>query len=112
MRLTPDRRDSAVMRLYCRAFQDAYMPTETIRVMLTDDHQVVRTGLRAVLGSAKDIVVVAEAASGREAVALSGRVQPDVILMDVSMSDIDGLEATRQITATEPHPRILVLTMH
>lgn len=88
------------------------MLTETIRVMLTDDHQVVRTGLRAVLGSAKDIVVVAEASSGREAVALAARVRPDVILMDLSMTDIDGLEATRQITATEPHPKVLVLTMH
>jgi two-component system, NarL family, response regulator NreC len=88
------------------------MPTEIIRVMLTDDHHVVRTGLRAVLGAAKDIVVVAEASSGREAIALAPRVQPDVILMDLSMSDIDGLEATRQITATEPHPRVLVLTMH
>ena len=88
------------------------MPTETIRVMLTDDHHVVRTGLRAVLGSAKDIVVVAEASTGREAIALAARVNPDVILMDLSMSDIDGLEATRQITASEPHPRVLVLTMH
>jgi DNA-binding NarL/FixJ family response regulator len=88
------------------------MFTETIRVMLTDDHHVVRTGLRAVLGSAKDIVVVAEASSGREAVALAARVRPDVILMDLSMSDIDGLEATRQITAVEPHPKVLVLTMH
>src|SRR5437762_13371460 len=109
MRPTPDRRDSTVLPSYGRLLQDACMPTEMIRVMLTDDHQVVRTGLRAVLGSAKDIVVVAEAASGREAIALSLRVQPDVILMDLSMSDIDGLEATRQITATEPHPRILVL---
>ena len=66
------------------------MTTETIRVMLTDDHHVVRTGLRAVLSAAKDVVVVAEAASGREAIALASRVQPDVILMDLSMSDIDG----------------------
>ena len=88
------------------------MPMDTIRVMLADDHQVLRTGLRAVLGAAKDITVVAEATSGREAIALAARVHPDVIVMDVSMDDIDGLEATRQITSLEPRPRILVLTMH
>ena len=88
------------------------MPMDTIRVLLADDHHVVRTGLRAVLGAAKDIVVVAEASSGREAMALAARVHPDVIVMDLSMGDIDGLEATRQIMAAEPRPRILVLTMH
>lgn len=88
------------------------MPMDTIRVMLADDHQVLRTGLRAVLSAAKDISVVAEASSGREAIAIAARVHPDVIVMDLSMDDGDGLEATRQITATEPHPRILMLTMH
>jgi DNA-binding NarL/FixJ family response regulator len=88
------------------------MSMDTIRVMLADDHHVLRTGLRAVLGTAKDITVVAEAASGREAIALAARVHPDVIVMDLSMNDVDGLEATRQIMATEPRPRILVLTMH
>ena len=88
------------------------MSSETIRVMLADDHQVVRTGLRAVLGSARDIVVVAEASCGREAVALAERVHPDVIVMDLSLGDIDGLEATRQILADDKRPRILVLTMH
>ena len=89
------------------------MSLDAIRVMLTDDHQVLRTGLRAVLSSAKDIAVVAEATSGREAIALAARVHPDVIVMDVSMDDINGLEATRQIMASEPpRPKILVLTMH
>ena len=88
------------------------MSSETIRVMLADDHQVVRTGLRAVLGSARDIVVVAEASCGLEAVALAARVHPDVIVMDLSLGDIDGLEATRQILANDKRPRVLVLTMH
>jgi DNA-binding NarL/FixJ family response regulator len=88
------------------------MSSETIRVMLADDHQVVRTGLRAVLSSAKDIIVVAEASSGREAVAIAERVHPDVIVMDLSLGDIDGLEATREILANDKHPRVLVLTMH
>lgn len=88
------------------------MATDTIRVMLADDHQVLRAGLRAVLSSAKDMTVVAEASSGREAIAIAARVHPDVIVMDLAMDDIDGIAATRQITASEPHPRVLVLTMH
>jgi two-component system, NarL family, response regulator NreC len=88
------------------------MSNDIIRVMLADDHQVVRTGLRAVLGAAKDITVVAEAASGREAIALAERVKPDVIVMDLSMADIDGLAATREILSRQPAPRILILTMH
>lgn len=88
------------------------MSSEMIRVMLADDHQIVRTGLRAVLRSARDVIVVAEASCGREAVALAERVRPDVILMDLSLGDIDGLEATRQILGRDKHPRILVLTMH
>lgn len=88
------------------------MDSEAIRVMLADDHQVVRTGLRAVLGAAPDIIVVAEASCGREAVALAERVKPDVIVMDLSLGDINGLEATRQILAGDRHPRVLVLTMH
>lgn len=88
------------------------MTGDTIRVMLADDHQVVRTGLRAVLGAAKDIVVAAEAANGEEAIALSERVHPDVIVMDVSMGAMDGLEATRRVLTQQPRPRVLILTMH
>ena len=88
------------------------MSNDIIRVMLADDHQVVRTGLRAVLATAKDMTVVAEAASGREAIALAERAKPDVIVMDVSMADIDGLVATGEILSRPPAPRILVLTMH
>ena len=88
------------------------MEAEMIRVMLADDHQVLRTGLRAVLSAAKDIVVVAEAGDGDEAIALAQRVHPDVIVMDVSMGQTDGLEATRQVLTSEPRPRVLILTMH
>lgn len=88
------------------------MNMEPIRVMLVDDHEVLRTGLRAVLSAAKDMIVVGEAKSGREAIALAARVHPDVVLMDLTMDDIDGLEATRQINRMEPRPRVLVLTMH
>lgn len=88
------------------------MVSEIIRVMLADDHHVVRAGLRAILGTAKDIVVVAEAANGSEAVAIAERTHPDVVVMDLSMGEVDGLEATRAILAKAPETRILILTMH
>jgi two-component system, NarL family, response regulator NreC len=86
-----------------------------IRVVLVDDHAIVRTGLRAVLGAAADIEVVGEAAGGHEAVALLERTPADVVVMDISMAEGDGITATRTITHREdgvPAPRILVLTMH
>ncbi|WP_329614725.1 response regulator transcription factor [Streptomyces brevispora] len=72
-----------------------------VRILLCDDHAVVRAGLLALLGSEPDIEVVGEAGSGEEAVALAGRLTPDVVLMDLQLGDgIDGVEATRRITAT------------
>jgi two-component system, NarL family, response regulator NreC len=88
------------------------MTGDQIRVILADDHAVVRAGLKAVLGSARDIVVVSEASNGREVVALAERFQPDVVVMDLSMGDTDGLTATKELVAKGPTPRILVLTMH
>jgi two-component system, NarL family, response regulator NreC len=85
----------------------------TIRVVLVDDHAIVRTGLKAVLGDAAEIDVVGEAAGGNEAIALLARVPADVVVMDLSMSDGDGMTATRSITAGgDAAPRVLVLTMH
>jgi Response regulator containing a CheY-like receiver domain and an HTH DNA-binding domain len=84
-----------------------------IRVVLVDDHTIVRTGLKAVLGADPDIEVVGEAASGNEAVALLGRIGADVVVMDLSMADGDGIAATRAITSGgEQSARVLVLTMH
>lgn len=84
-----------------------------IRVMLVDDHAIVRTGLRAVLGAAPEVEVMGEAASGTEAVALLARARADVVVMDISMADGDGITATREITGTGTGaPRVLVLTMH
>lgn len=88
------------------------MSGDQIRVILADDHAVVRAGLRAVLGSAKDIVVVSEASNGREAVALAERLKPDVVVMDLSMGEADGLTATKELVAKGSSPRVLVLTMH
>jgi two-component system, NarL family, response regulator NreC len=85
---------------------------DIIRVVLADDHTVVRTGLKAVLSSAKDIEVVGEAKNGREAVALAERLKPDVIVMDLTMDELDGTQATKEIVAKGLACRVLVLTMH
>ena len=85
----------------------------TIRVVLVDDHAIVRTGLRAVLGADTDIAVVGEATGGTEAVALLANTDADVVVMDLSMAEGDGISATRAITADgRQGARVLVLTMH
>lgn len=83
-----------------------------IRVILADDHTVVRTGLKAVLGAARDIHVIGEAQNGREAVAMAERLDPDVIVMDLTMPDVDGIAATKEIAQKGLRSRVLVLTMH
>jgi two-component system, NarL family, response regulator NreC len=88
------------------------MTGDTIRVVLADDHTVVRAGLKAVLGAARDIEVIGEAKTGREAVMLAERFKPDVIVMDLSMPDMDGTEATKEIMAKGLPVRVLILTMH
>ena len=88
------------------------MTGETIRVLLADDHAVVRAGLRAVLASAKDIEVVSEATSGREAIALATRIQPDVVVRAISMGEPNGLAATPELLGACPSTRVLILTMH
>jgi NarL family two-component system response regulator LiaR len=86
------------------------MDQTTIRVLVVDDHAIVRKGTRALLAEIEDIEVVGEASDGQEAMAQAGALSPDVILMDLVMPGVDGIEATRQITKHEPSPRILVLT--
>jgi DNA-binding NarL/FixJ family response regulator len=83
----------------------------TIRVLLADDQTLVRSGFRMILRAEPDIEVVGEAADGAEAVALARQLDPDVVLMDVRMPTVDGIEATRQIIDGDEHPpRVLVLT--
>jgi DNA-binding NarL/FixJ family response regulator len=84
---------------------------ETIRVLIADDHTLFRDGLRALLASIPDMEVMGEAASGKEALKLAVERQPDVILMDIQMPDMNGIEATRQILHASPHIGIIVLTM-
>jgi DNA-binding NarL/FixJ family response regulator len=81
-----------------------------IRVVLADDQPLVRTGLRMILGAEPDIEIVAEAGNGREAVKAVEVAHPDVVLMDVRMPEVDGIEATGAITALPDPPRVLVLT--
>lgn len=83
-----------------------------IRVVLVDDHSVVRLGLRSLLDAAPDIDVVGEASDGEEALTLAGRVEPDVVVMDLSMTGMGGAEATRELARRHPASRVLVLTMH
>ncbi len=83
-----------------------------IRVMLCDDHTILREGIRLLLNSQPDIEVVAEAVDGREAVEKARAVKPDVILMDIAMPFLNGLEATKQIRRDNPNARVLVLTMY
>jgi DNA-binding NarL/FixJ family response regulator len=83
----------------------------TVRVLLADDQRLVRGGFRMILGSEAGIEVVGEAADGAEAVALTAELRPDVVLMDVRMANIDGIEATRRIVdGSDGAPRVLVLT--
>ena len=83
-----------------------------LRILLADDHTVVRQGLRKVLEERPDWVVVAEAGNGRDAVKQAEELKPDVAIIDVAMPLLNGIEATRQIVKRSPATRILVLTMH
>ena len=82
------------------------------RIVLTDDHDLVRAGLKAMLSSLEGIEIVGEASNGREAVEICGRLQPDLMLMDVRMPDMDGLAATREVKRRWPHVSVLILTVH
>lgn len=86
------------------------MKPSTIQVLLTDDHAIVRKGVRALLATERDIRVIGEACDGLEAVRQAEALSPDIVLMDLVMPNLDGIEATRQITASLPRTRVLVLT--
>ncbi len=82
------------------------------RIMLADDHAVMRTGLRLVLERQADFQVVGEASDGREAVAMAQKLTPDVLVMDIGMPNLNGIEATRQLAAAAPQMAIVILSMH
>jgi len=85
---------------------------DTIRLLLVDDHTLVRQGIRSLLETQDDTEVVGEASGGQEAIAMAKDLLPDVILMDLAMPDMNGMEATRQIKMQHPEIQVLALTMH
>jgi len=86
--------------------------TSKIRILVADDHTLLRNGIRALLEDEQDIAVVGEAEDGREAVRLVNLLKPNVVLMDIAMPLLNGLEATRQIKREHPEVKVLVLTMY
>lgn len=84
----------------------------SIRVLLVDDHKIVRDGLRSLLAKETDISVVGEADSGRDALALATQLRPGVVLMDITMKGLNGIDATRQIISEVPGLRVIALSMH
>jgi two-component system, NarL family, response regulator NreC len=83
-----------------------------IRILLADDHALVRQGFSMILDAQPDMQIVGQAGNGREAVELAGKLQPDVVVMDVAMPDLNGIEATRRLASSAPRTRVLALSMH
>jgi DNA-binding NarL/FixJ family response regulator len=88
------------------------MTSDSIRVVVVDDHQIVRDGLVALLGALDGLEVVGTAADGKEALHVVTEASPDVVIMDIQMPELDGIEATRFITGRQPAPRVVMLTMN
>ena len=84
---------------------------EPIRILIADDHTLFRSGLRALFASLPDVDVIAEAADGPTAVSMAEDLQPDIVLMDIQMPSLNGIEATRRITGASPHIGVIVVTM-
>lgn len=83
-----------------------------IRILLADDHVLVRQGFKLILSEQPDMQIAGEAANGREAVEQAEKLQPDIVVMDVTMPELNGIEATRRITTAAPRARVLALSMH
>jgi two-component system, NarL family, response regulator NreC len=86
--------------------------TRRIRILLADDHAVVRQGFKMILAAQPDMEIVGEAGNGHEAVELAEKLRPEVVVMDVSMPELNGIEATRRLASSTPHTRVVALSMH
>jgi DNA-binding NarL/FixJ family response regulator len=86
--------------------------TKRLRILVADDHEIVRRGIRGQLRAKRGWIIVGEATNGREAVEKASKLKPDVVIVDISMPDLDGLQATRQIRERAPSTEVVVLTMH
>jgi len=86
--------------------------TKKIRILLADDHAVVRQGFRMILAGQPDMEIVGEAGNGRETVEAAEKLQPDIVVMDVAMPELNGIEATRRLSTSSPRARVLALSMH
>jgi two-component system response regulator NreC len=114
-------RSKVWFRLICRSLTEplgttsdskVFMPVKAVTILLADDHAVVRSGFRRILDAEWDLEVVGEAANGREAVEMAEALKPVVVVMDVTMPDLNGIEAARRIAKALPRTRILGLSMH
>jgi len=93
--------------------QGTRMPVlNTLRILIADDHEIVRKGLKTLLASGSGWVICAEAGTGREAVALAAQYRPDVVVMDIAMPELNGLEATRKIRKMLPKTQVVILSVH
>ena len=110
--ITQRSQDSAAVSPASRTTEDSSQGARKIRVLLADDHDMVREGLASILSEEPDIELVGEASDGQEAVQLAMHTQPDVVVMDVAMPQLNGIEATRRILAALPQTRVIGLSMH
>jgi len=88
------------------------MSPDPVQVLLADDHPIYREGLAGLLGATTDLVVVGEAGTGRQAAELAASLTPDVVILDLNMPELNGVDAARQIVGTAPHTAVLILTMY
>ena len=86
--------------------------SQKIRILLADDHAVVRKGFRLILSTQPDMEIIGEAGNGKECVAMAAELNPDIVVMDVAMPELNGIEATRRLAASNPQTRVLALSMH
>jgi two-component system, NarL family, response regulator NreC len=88
------------------------VPNRSIKILLADDHTIVRQGLKLIISAQEDLEVVGEAGNGREAVDMTEKLHPDMVLMDVAMPELNGIEATRRLIKADARVKVLVLSMH